>query len=40
MFTNDVGKLGPQLSTDIAKTSALESGQTASVVHESGIGIG
>ncbi|MGC2162267.1 MAG: MobF family relaxase [Silvibacterium sp.] len=39
VFTNDASKLGPQLGTDISKTSAIEIGQNPSVVQEIGIGM-
>jgi hypothetical protein len=39
LFTDDMTKLGPQLSADVSKTSALElSNQTLSIVQ--GIGMG
>jgi conjugative relaxase-like TrwC/TraI family protein len=36
LFTDDIAKLGPQLGTDVSKTSALEINQASSV----GLGIG
>lgn len=38
-FTDNVNKLGPQLSADVSKTSALEIGQSTPVAHEVGIGV-
>jgi hypothetical protein len=41
VFTDDVTKLGPQLSADVSKTSALEIGkQTPSVTQEIRVGMG
>ena len=37
LFTDDMAKLGPQLSADVSKTSALEIGQAPTV--EIGIGL-
>ncbi len=34
VFTNDVGKLGQQLGTDVSKTTALEIGQMRSATQE------
>jgi hypothetical protein len=38
LFTDNMAKLGPQLSADVSKTSALEIGQAPTVA--GGIGIG
>ena len=37
LFTNDMTKLGPQLSADVSKTSALEVSQPSPVARESGM---
>ncbi len=34
VFTDNLAKLNPQLSTDISKTSALEIGHDAPIAHE------
>lgn len=39
LFTDDMAKLGPQLGTDVSKTSALEINQTSSVAQGIGIGL-
>jgi conjugative relaxase-like TrwC/TraI family protein len=39
LFTDDMSKLSPQLSTDVSKTSALEIGPTQSVAQGIGMGI-
>jgi len=39
IFTDDVAKLGPQLSADISKTSALEMNQSASIAQGIAMGI-
>jgi hypothetical protein len=37
LYTNDMTKLNPKLSTDVSKSSAIEIGRTASIVR--GIGM-
>ena len=39
LFTADVAKLRPQLSTDVSKTSALEVSQTPSIAQGIGMGV-
>ena len=39
LFTDDLAKLGPQLGTDVSKTSALEINQASSVAQGIGIGL-
>jgi ATP-dependent exoDNAse (exonuclease V) alpha subunit len=39
LFTDDMGKLGPQLGADVSKTSALEIGQASSLTQGIGLGI-
>jgi conjugative relaxase-like TrwC/TraI family protein len=39
LFTDDMTKLGPQLSSDVSKTSALELNQTSSIAQGVGMGI-
>jgi len=39
LFTDDMTKLGPQLSSDVSKTSALELNQAPSIAQGVGIGI-
>jgi conjugative relaxase-like TrwC/TraI family protein len=39
LFTNDLAKLGPQLGTDVSKTSALEINQTSSVSQAVGLAL-
>ncbi len=39
LFTNDLGKLSPQLSADVSKTSALEVSHTPSIAQGIGMGI-
>jgi conjugative relaxase-like TrwC/TraI family protein len=39
LFTNDITKLGPQLASDVSKTSALEINQASSVAQAIGIGL-
>ncbi|MHB2008765.1 MAG: MobF family relaxase [Acidobacteriaceae bacterium] len=39
LFTNDITKLGPQLSADVSKTSALELNQAPSVAQGIGMGL-
>ena len=39
LFTDDMGKLGPQLGADVSKTSALEIGQPSSLTQGIGLGI-
>ena len=40
LFTDDLGKLNPQLSADVSKTSALEINQASSVAQEIGVAVG
>ena len=39
LFTDDINKLSPQLSSDVSKTSALELNQAPSIAHGVGMGI-